>query len=148
MVRGRVAETVAFWPMALLAVIGSTVGVIVALVADKVVVTATRWGVEMTVIALISTAGNTVVEITATATGLPLAASTVVAFSVLTCIPGKKPGSGCPKRRKAPSKSKRQTITARRARRGVKANVRLATTWVESATRVMASSMRISIQPL
>lgn len=142
------AETVTFCPTALFAVTGSTVGVIVVMVADKVVVTAVRCGVEITVMALISAAGSTVVEITATTAGLPLVAVMVVAFSVSTCVPGIKPESGCPTRRNAPSKSSRQTIATISARRGVKASARLVPTWVERATRVMALSMRISIQPL
>lgn len=159
---------VTFCPTALFAVSGSTVGVTLVMVAGTVVatiaptvaptvattvvvavfVTVVRWGVEITVMALISAAGSTVVEMTATAAGLFPAVSMVVAFSVSICVPGEKPGSGCPKRRNAPSKSRRQTIATISARRGVKASERLVPTWAESATRVMVLSMRISIQPL
>lgn len=155
---------VTFCPTALFAVSGSTVGVTVVMVVGTVVatvattvattvvvavfVTVVRWGVEITVMARISAAGSTVVEMTATAAGLFPAVSMVVAFSVSICVPGKKPGSGCPKRRNAPSKSRRQTIATINARRGVKASERLVPTWAESAMRVMVLSMRISIQPL
>jgi hypothetical protein len=118
------------------------------MVAGKVAVTAVRCWVEITVMALISAGGNTVVAVTVTAASLPLATLTVVAFSISTCIPGIKLASGCPNRRNAPSKSRRQTIATISARRGVKASERLLPTWVESATRVMALSIRISIQPL
>lgn len=147
-VSGIVADTVTFWPIALLATTGNAVGVTVVMVAGNVVVRTLCRGVEIAVIALISAAGSTVVEIMATGAGLPLAASTVVAFSRLTGSVGKKPANGCSKRRSAPSKSNRQSIATIRARWGVTANGRRPTTWAERATRVMASSMRISIQPL
>lgn len=116
---------------------------VVVKVAVNMVVRVLVCGVEIAVIARISAAGNTVVEIMATAAG-----SSVVAFRVLTDIPDKKPDSGCSKRRNAPSKSSRQTIATMRARRGVTTNEGRPTIWVERATRVVASSMRISIQPL
>ncbi len=124
--------------MALLAVTGSTVGVTVVRVVVKVVVRALCCGVEIAVIARISAAGKTVVEIAAIAAGLFTTPSTVVALSASTCMPDKRPGSGCPKRRKVPNKSRRQPIATMRARRGVTSSERWCATWVERATRVMA----------
>jgi hypothetical protein len=105
-------------------------------------------GVEIAVIARISAAGKTVVEMTATAAGLPSSPSAVVAWRASIGIPDRRAGSGCSKRRNAPSKSRRQTIATMRARRGVMTSERCRATWVERATRVMALSIRISIQPL
>lgn len=121
---------VTFWPMALFTVTDSAVGVSVVLVVVKVVVKvavgmvvrALVCAVEIAVIARISAAGNTVVAIMATAAALPVASSPVVAFSVVTGTPGKKPASGCSQRRNTPSKSSRQTIATMRARRGVTTN--------------------------
>lgn len=130
MVRGSVTATVTFCPTALFAVTGSpvgviVVGVIVVMVAGKVVVTAVRCAVEITVMALTSAAGSTVVEMRATAAGWPLTAALVVGFCVSTCVPGIKPESGCPNRRKAPNKSSRQIIATISARRGVRVSTRL-----------------------
>ena len=50
-------------------VIANVVGVLVVMRADKVMVSAVWWGVEIADIARISAAGNTVVVITAINTG-------------------------------------------------------------------------------